>query len=72
MPAASAEVKRMYTRPSHRGTQDRARIVERIEAAGARQGLAAAGWKPAITAPAADGLRARGLHTLRTGALTIP
>jgi putative acetyltransferase len=39
-PGGVGEVKRMYTRPSHRGRKIGARIVERIEALARKEGLA--------------------------------
>ena len=63
------EVKRMYTRPSHRGRKIGAMIVERIEALARGRGPDATGAgdrRP--PSRRLDGLRARGLHALRPGA----
>ena len=63
------EVKRMYTRPSHRGRRIGAMIVERIEALARAGGPAAAGaGNRRSPSGRLDGLRARGLQPLRAGA----
>ena len=49
--AGIGEVKRMYTRPSHRGRKLGALILERIERWPARRGWPAWCWKPATAIP---------------------
>ena len=63
------EVKRMYTRPSHRGRKIGAMIVDQVVALARREGLAAPGpGDRRSPSRRLDGLRARRLHALRPGA----
>ena len=63
------EVKRMYTRPSHRGRKIGALIVERIEGMARKEGLDRLVLETGDRHPAAwTSLRTRRLHALRAGA----